>query len=246
MVKIRKIFLLFVFCVLTVSSYSLENADSTRHKLKAGATFSINSNGIASVPAFSLGRPAVMASVNLAKSWFSYDPTLAYGLDGRPWFIDNWFHVKLINKTAFELRTGVNISSYCSKFEVPDGEVLHVERYFAFELAGTYHFSPVTSLLLSYWSDNGQEAESLKGHYINLVGERSDIPLGTRVLLAVDLQVFYINYTGENDGLFVAPRIAASIRKIPFSLFFQATQSIVSNIEPFPGFNWNVGLAYSL
>ena len=51
-------------------------------------------------------------------------------------------------------------------------------------------------------------------------------------------------YTGNNDGLFISPRIAASIKKIPLSLFFQATQPLTTNIEPNPGFRWNAGLAY--
>ncbi len=134
------------------------NADSTKsNKLQAGVTFSLNSNGISSVPAFSLGDPALMASASLGKGWFSYDPTLAYSLDGHPWFIDNWLHVKLIRKPKFELRTGMNISSYCSKYITPEEDLYQVERYFAFELAATFRFARNMSLLAQYWNDRGQE-----------------------------------------------------------------------------------------
>jgi hypothetical protein len=140
----------------------------------------------------------------------------------------------------------MNISSYCSKYLVPDGEVLHVERYFTFELATTFRFNPKTTLLVQYWSDNGQEKESLKGHYFNLYGERTDIPLGKKLQLTTDLQLFYIDYTGKNDGLFVSPRIAFTVGNIPLSLFWQATQAIASNVEPFPRFKWNVGIAWTV
>lgn len=241
-----RVSLCLVFLFLVATSYSRENADSTKAKLKAGVTFSLNSNGISSIPAFSLGDPAAMASVTLAKGRFSYDPTLAYGLDGKPWFIDNWFHFKLVNRPSFELRTGMNISSFFTHYKLPEETVLKGERYFAFELAGIYKFNPGTSLSLAYWSDNGQEQESLKGHFIDLILDKTDIPLGKQVLAAVNLQLFYIDYTDKNDGLFIAPRISAGLRNIPLSLFFQAIQPITSNMTPSPEFQWNVGLAYTL
>ncbi len=226
--------------------HASENTDSTKSKLKAGATFSLNSNGISSVPAFSLGKPAAMASVFIGKGWFSYDPTLAYALDGQPWFIDNWFHVKLVNRPKFELRTGMNISSYCGKYAVPEGEFLRVERYFAYELATTFRFARHTSLLAQYWNDRGQEDWSMKGHFLSALVEKTDMAIGKHILFTAALQLFYINYDGNNDGLFVAPRVALSVRRFPVSIFSQVVQAITSNIEPFPGFNINAGIAYSL
>ena len=241
-----RVFLCLAFVFLITTVYSRENADSAKTKLKAGVTFSLNSNGISSIPAFSLGDPAAMVSVTLAKGRFSYDPTLAYGLDGRPWFIDNWFHLKLVSRPSFELRTGMNISSFFSEYKLPAETVLQGQRYFAYELMGMYKFTPGTSLSLAYWSDNGQEKGTLKGHFIDLTADKTDIPLGKQVLLAVNLQLFYIDYTDKNDGLFIAPRISAGLRSIPLSLFFQAIQPLTSNMTPSPEFQWNVGLAYAL
>jgi hypothetical protein len=236
----------FVFVFIFTASYSLEKADSSQAKLKASATFSLNSNGISSVPAFSLGDPAAMVAVVLAKKRFSYEPTLAYGLDGRPWFIDNWFRYKLVNRRAFELRIGMNVSSYFSEYKLPDETILQGQRYFAYEIAGVYKFSPNTSLSLSYWNDNGQEKGTLKGHFVDLIGERNNIPIGKHVLLGVNLQLFYINYDGNNDGLFVSPRVSSTVRNVPVSVYFQAIQALVSNISPFPEFQWNIGMAYTL
>jgi hypothetical protein len=101
--------ILFSICNVV---FPIENSDSLRSKLNAGCTVSLNSNGIASIPAFSLDKPAIMASVSLAKGRFSYSPILAYGLDLKPWFIDNWLHYKLIKKPAFELRAGFNSAHF--------------------------------------------------------------------------------------------------------------------------------------
>jgi hypothetical protein len=233
----------FVF-VMPLILRSAECYDSLNKKINASGTLSINSNGISSIPAFSLGEPAIIATASLGKR-FSWDPVLAYGLDVKPWFIDNWLHYLVIDKASFKLRTGVNFSMYFSDLKLPDKEVLQGERYWAFEVAGFWYFSPLSSLSLMYWSDNGQEPGTISGHYISLAWDRTGMRIGNHFKAGATIQVFYIGYDGNNDGLFIAPRLSASMNKLPLSLYFQATQAIVSNIEPFPGFNWNVGFMYS-
>jgi len=236
------VILIFIFTV----SFSQEKADNSKTKLKAGATISLNSNGIASIPAFSLGEPALIAGINLVKNRFSYDPVLAYSLEMKPWFIDNWLHYKIISKPAFELRAGFNFSTFFSNIEVDDETILKGERYFALALEATYKVAPNSSLTFMYWNDRGQEPGSISGHFFNLVGERSDIKIGNQLLMAANVQLFYIGYDGNNDGLFVTPKISAALINLPFTLFFQATQAISSNVIPWPGFKWNIGLMYTL
>ena len=239
------LFSLVLFSICTVS-YSQQPDTLSKRKLVATATVSLNSNGIATIPAFSLDKPAVMASLALVKNRFSYEPLLAYGTNLKPWFIDNWLHYKLIDRPFFEFRTGFNISSFFSEYKLPDETILQGQRYFAFEFTALYKFSPNTTLAFSYWNDRGQEPGTIKGHFLNLVGERSEINIGENILFAATIQLFYINYDGNNDGLFVSPKISSSVRNVPFSLFFQATQALQTNISPFPGFRWNLGLSYTL
>jgi hypothetical protein len=235
-----------VFFLIFTFTYSQEISDSSKTKLKAGATVSLNSNGIATIPAFSLGKPAIIAAISLVKNRFSYTPTLAYGLDLRPWFIDNWLNYKIIRKPDFELTAGFNLSTFGSKYELPEGSLWEAQRYFAYALTGVYKLAPNSFLTLAYWNDNGQEPGSISGHFFNLAGERTDISLGKKVMLSAALQIYYINYDGNNDGLFVSPKVLSSLRNFPLSIFFQANQAIISNISPFPGFIWNIGVAYTL
>lgn len=233
---------IFIFSI----SYSAEKADSSKTDLKAGCVISLNSNGISSIPAFSLGKPALIAAIRLAKGRFSFDPAIAYGLDRRPWYLDSWIKYMIVDKPVFKLRTGINISMYFSEYKLPDKQILQGERYLALELAGFCYPNPKSCLSFLYWNDNGQEPGSISGHFISLAGERSEIEIGKHAMLSVNLQVFYIDYDGKNDGLFFSPKISSSVREIPFSIFFQATQAINSNISPFPGFKWNLGLTYTL
>jgi hypothetical protein len=61
--------LLFLFPALV--SFSQEDTLNNKKKLVANASVSLNSDGIAPVPAFALGKPAIMASLSLAKNRFS-------------------------------------------------------------------------------------------------------------------------------------------------------------------------------
>ncbi len=240
-----RIYFCLLFLFIFSLSFSRERTDSTGSKLKINGSFSINSNGIAPIPAFSLGKPAMIASFTLAKGRFSYDPQIAYGFNFRPWIIDNWVHYRLIYKPSFELRTGMDFSMFFSEYEAAeDYRKLQAQQYLTYELAVIYKFSPVSILSLMYWSDNGQDPGTIKGSFYNAVYDRADMRIGKALILSASLQLFYIDYTGSNDGLFISPKVAGSAGKIPLSLFLQATQALTSNIEPFPGFRWNAGLAY--
>jgi hypothetical protein len=241
-----RISLLIIFFFFFTIAFSQQKTDSLKTKLKTTASVSLNSNGIAPIPAFSLGKPAVIASLSLTKNRFSFDPTLAYGLDFRPWILDNWLHYLLIRKPLFEFTVGFDFSSFGSMHILSDGSIWEEQRYFTSSITGVYKTSKNSTLTLAYWNDRGQDKGTLLGHYFNLVGERTGFNIGKSVLLSTALQIFYIDYTGKNDGLFVSPKISTSVKNIPFSVFFQAIQALESDISPFPGFRWNIGVGYTL
>jgi len=241
-----RISLSIIFFSIFTTAFPQQQADSLKTKLKTTATVSLNSNGIASIPAFSLGKPAIIASLSLVKNRFSYDPTLSYGLDLRPWVIDNWLHYLLIRKPLFELTAGFDVSAFGSRHVYSEGSAWEEQRYFTSSISGVFRIFSKSKLTLAYWNDRGQEKESLLGNYFDIEGSRSDFRIGKNVLLSAGLQVFYIDYTGLNDGLFVSPKISTSVKNIPFSVFFQAIQALESDISPFPGFRWNIGVGYTL
>jgi len=241
-----KKFLIAIYILLVgTAAFSQEKVDSILIKWTVSGNLSINSNGISSIPAFSLGDPALIGALSVTRGKFSYDPVLAYDLNVRPWFIDNWFHYLIVKRERFRLRAGINFSMYFSDLALPEEKVLKGERYWAFELAGIYSLDPKTTVSLLCWNDRGQDPGTITGLYTSLSVERNDMAVGKSILFAAGIQLFNIAYDGNNDGLFVAPQVAASVKKIPLSLFFQFVQPIKTNILPNPGFNWNLGAAYS-
>jgi hypothetical protein len=234
--------LLFLFIFAVVFSQQIND----KSKLKAGCTFSINTNGISSIPSFSLGAPAIIAAPTFTKGRFNYEPVLAYDLNIQPWFIDNWFRYKIIDRPKFEFRTGLNFSMYFSDYKLPDETILQGQRYWAAEFTAIYKPSARSFISGAYWNDRGQDPGTITGHYLALMAERSEIGIGKSILLAANLHLFSINYDGNNDGLFISPKLTASLRDLPFTLFFHGIQAITSNISPFPGFSWNLGFAYTI
>jgi hypothetical protein len=237
-----------IFCLLFLSIFTVSSPQDTtdKSKLKAACTFSLNSNGISSIPSFSLGAPAIIAAPSFTKGRFVYEPVLAYDLDIQPWFIDNWIRYKIVDRPKFEFRTGLNFSMYFSDYKLPDSTILQGQRYWAAEFTGIYKPSASSFISAAYWNDRGQDPGTITGHYFALMGERSEIGIGKHLVLAANLHLFYINYDGNNDGLFISPKLTSSIRNMPFALFFHGIQAITSNISPFPGFNWNLGLSYTI
>jgi hypothetical protein len=207
-----------IFIMISSFSYAVEDQDSTKKKLVADATISINSNGIASIPAFSLGQPAAMATIKLKKGRFSYDPQLAYGLNMKPWYIDNWFHFEIIDRTAFSLVTGYNVSSFFSDYETEDDVFFQSQRYIGVELSGIYNITEKKYLALTYKYDKGKDKGTIRGHFISFAGEWTGISVGQYLLLSSNLQLFYIDYQGKNDGFFISPVISFSVKEQPFSI----------------------------
>lgn len=239
----KNILCLLLFC-LSLPAISQDKPE--KGKINTNVSLSFNTNGLASIPVFSLGKPALIAGVNISKGRFSYDPVLAYSFEMKPWFIDNWLHYKIIQNPKFELKAGVNFSTFCSGFAVNGDEIIKAERYFAFSISPSFRLSTVSSLTFDYWSDNGQEKNSISGHYIGLAYDRSEINVGKKLQFSLNLMLFQLLYEGDNDGLFVSPTVTASIRKFPVSIFFQATQSVSSNIPDLQNFRWNAGVRYNL
>jgi hypothetical protein len=235
----------FVLIFISTSSLAQEKSDTIKHRLKFSGFFSINSNGIAAVPAFSLGKPAYIAALSLKKNRFSYEPQLSYTIDFKPWVIDNWFHYKIIGQPKFELKGDFDLSMFFSELQTSQEVVWRGQRYATFGFTGTYKIIRNTSMSLIAWYDRGLDPGTLIGYYLNLVADRSSIPIGKSIILGANLQVFYVDYTGNNDGLFISPKISSSLKHLPLSLYFQVIQAITSNVTPFPGFRWNVGLSYS-
>ena len=63
-------------------------------------------------------------------------------------------------------------------------KILQGQQYITFEIAAIFKFSPKSIPSLMYWNDNGQDPGTIKGHFYNMVYDRTDIELGESILFA--------------------------------------------------------------
>jgi len=242
----RRVFPVLIFTIICFETYCRDASTDSELKLKASCTFSLNTNGISSIPSFSLGAPAVIANPSFNYGRFNYEPVLAYDFDIQPWYIDNWFRFRIVDRPEFEFRTGVNFSMFFIDMKLPDHTILQGQRYWAAEFTSVYKPSANSFVSAAYWNDRGQDPGSLQGHFLSLMAERSALPLGRSLLLAANMHLFYIDYNGNNDGLFLSPKLSCSLKRAPASIFLHCIQALSSNITPNPGFSWNLGLTYTI
>ena len=188
-----RIVLVFTFLFTALISLAKENSEDVGKSIEVSGSLSYNTNGVAPIPAFSYGKPVVTANLYIAMNRFSYDPQFSYGLDLKPWIIDNWLHYKLVDKSRFELRTGVNISVFSSDYIDDDVTIRQGQRYMTFELAEIYNISETSTVSLLTWYDKGWEDGTISGYFISLVFDKTNLRLGDQILMDINAHTFYID-----------------------------------------------------
>lgn len=218
--------------------YSYFIADSTKKTWQFHGLIQVNNNGISPVPAFSLGKPALMTSFFVQKGGFTFSPEFNYGLDGKPWVVNQWLRFQK-QHGRFLLRTGANMSLFFGRV---DSEI-KLNQYLALEGFVSYRMSDRSSLNLLYWNSHGLDPMAVKsGHFLSLSANISKIPVTKTLLLELRPNLFYLQNTIPFKGLFVSAITSISHKKYPVSIFAQAVQPI--SVKPTTNFNWNYGLNY--
>jgi hypothetical protein len=240
-----KLFFTSVFFIY--SFLSSAQTDSTKKVWQFHGTIQVNNNGIAPVPAFSLGKPALMTTLFVSKGQFTYSPELNYGLDGNPWGINHWLRYQL-TRGKVTYRTGVSLSLFFQKDTIQKDnhelEITKTSQYTAFEGGLSYKFSDKNSLNLTYWKSFGLDYGTIKsGHFVMLSATFTQIPLTKSLFLNVNPNLFYLNNTAPYEGLFTSAIVNVSHKKYPISLFTQGVQPIW--VAQTTKSKWNYGLTYT-
>lgn len=232
-------FFYFLFCyfisyILVAHSLS----DSTKKTWQFHGVIQVNNNGISPVPAFSLGKPALMSTFFIKKGGFTFSPEYNYGLDGKPWVVNQWLRYQK-TQNRFSFRTGANMSLFFrrEKSEVKLNQYLALEGFIGYKLAKK------SSLNLLYWNSHGLDPTAVKtGHFLSLSASFSQIPVGKSLQLEVRPNIFYLVNKIPFEGIFVSAITSISHKKYPISVFTQVVEPIW--VKPVSDFNWNYGLSY--
>lgn len=248
--RIKKMVLNFCVLLVSVNAFSQVHKDSSRSMFQFSGTISLTNNGISPIPAFSLEKPAILGFLSLRKNRFSYDPEMAFSLKGIPWFINNSFRYRLIEKKRFQFRTGLIWGLGFSYPKVMENGVsrtnARAERFFWLELVPRFEISEKVAISSTTYLGYNFEQGSVKNiNFISLVGNITNIKLHKYIYSSFYPQVFYLNFDNITDGLFLSVLWGLGHSKLPLFLSMQINQTLSTTISPDPGFKWNVSASYT-
>lgn len=243
--------LLFTFltCFITFRAFSEDKKDSIQTQkspIQLSGNVQLTNNGISPVPAFALGKPALMTGFSIRKGNFSFSPALNYGIDGKPWVSNSWLRVQFPRK-KFTFRTGINWSLFFKRTNITENlqtfEVQRVNKYLEFEAATTYKISENTSIQALCWYTKGIDIDAVTyGYFYSLSANISKIRLSNSVKLALKPNLFYIDNSIPFKGLFALGIAVWSYKNLPVSISMQAVKPLI--VTPKSDFNWNIGLNF--
>ncbi|GAB4421791.1 MAG: hypothetical protein OHK0039_37170 [Bacteroidia bacterium] len=210
---------------------------------------SVNHNGFSLIPSFSLGRPALVYEPAIGNRRMSFEPQFRYALDGKPWSFVFIYRYKLIHRNKFSLTAGAHVPAlvFATQTAPHNGsatEALIARRFLAAELLPSYAVTDNVSvgmyLLRGHGFDGGGTTDS---HYAGLRGTFKNIPLGNRLLLRFDPQLYWLK-TDDTSGVYFTSTQHLAVRAFPLSLSSIVNKAIQTRI-PGKDFDWNVSLVYT-
>jgi len=251
MVKVMQLLFAAVFVGFSSESVSQKLKQShTSEKLNDSLTSTnvkgkvlIGSAGFAPISAFSFDDPLAIGFLLVARRGFRFEPDFALGLNGIPWMNNNWFRYDFYSDKLSTLNVGVNPFLFF-KNEKADGgaEMIQAQRSLVFEVGYLRWLSDRWSMNMTYQYNKAFDHGALSGHFLSITSEL-DQRVAEFLLITIKPELFYFDFDGEIDGLFISASLNVRYKKIPVAYYMQAALPLWTN---FPGnsFKWNAGLVY--
>lgn len=246
--KKNNLFLFFILVIISQSCFA-QAKDSTKSIIDFSGSVSATTNGISIIPTFSLGKPALITSLSLAKGRFSFEPDLRFSMEGKPWGFVFWFRYKIIDHKKFQMRIGAHPAfAYVDETITTNGvEQTHLvaQHYAALELVPNYFFTKNTSIGIYYLYGRGLQNDAIKyTHFLTLNSNFSKVKLSNQFYLGIIPQLYYLSVASE-DGFYCSANITLNKEKFPLSFSLFGNQKIKSGITGSKDFIWNATLMYA-
>jgi hypothetical protein len=231
---------------LPASSQSV--ADTSR--VSVSGMVSVTTKGISTIPSFTLGKPAGILDLSIAKRGLSFDPQFRFGLDGKPWSFLFWGRYRVYQGEKLRVSAGAHPAlSFRTTSLTTNGasrDVIVARRYLAGELSPTYAISRRASVGAYYLYSFGVETDVVR--HTHFVAARASVASGELrdgYSLRLAPQVYYLK-TDDRDGVYLNSMLTLAKRDLPLSMSTTANRPIRSRVVGGAGFLWNVNLHYAI
>jgi len=243
----RRLLIVIPFFFVVQFCFS-QKTDSTKKLNHFGAAVSITNYGIAFVPAFSLGKPAVIFDMSAGRR-LSFDPQFRFAWDGKPWnFLFSWRY-KLLSNTKFRIILGAHPSLTFRTVPISTDSISTsmaiVRRNLTTDFASNYLVAKNISLgvyyLYSYAVDNIAIRNT---NLISVNSNFSNIKLSDHYFHRFAPQAYYLKQV-PYDGFYVASTWSLARKGFPLSLSSILNKAIRTDVPGSQDFAWNLIITYT-
>lgn len=245
----RLIVALLLVCASGVPA-AAQAVDSTRVPTEVAGAVTVTNNGISTIPSFSLGRPAAIIDLSLARRGLSVEPQFKVGLDGKPWSILFWGRYKLVTGERFNLSVGghpaLSFRTVPAGTNASTSDVIAARRYLASEVSPSFALTRNLSVG-AYWLYSRALERDVARH-TNFLSLRSAITTASRTspyLVRLAPQLYYLR-VGDRDGFYLNSTLSLARRGAPLSVSTVVNRSIRTDVPGSDPFLWNVSLTYAI
>jgi len=249
MIPFRYATLVLVFILLPFVTLALDK-DSTKVKqpFNFGATVTVTTKGISSIPNLTLGKPAAIVYLSMGRA-IKFEPEIRWGLDGKPWMFIFWFRYDLVNNDHFFVKMRVNPTIVFNTITVTTNnvtsDIMKASRTLTLDLAPNWLLTKKFSLGPYWMYSYGVETNAIKN--TNLIGLRANL---ANVKLSDQYAIrftpmAYLLKMDANHGYYFNATLALTRRNFPFSAFVLVNKVIQTEVPVGENFLWNVSLVYT-
>jgi hypothetical protein len=190
-----------------------------------------------------------MAFFEAKKKRFSYCPQFAFDSEGKPWYMNQWLRYQVIDKSNFSYRSSVSYSFlYKPSEEVKDEVVvpiIKIDRNIIFEQLLVVTMTAKTALVFAHLHGMPTTRDGINLDLVTIGTNTKGIKIAKKLAMDIAPSIFYLTYTGGNEGLFTTENISFQYEKFPVSIGFQATEPLWMKNLNVKSFNWALSAIYA-
>lgn len=240
--------LFLIFLVINLLSFGQEN-ESTAPKIHVSGSASLTNNGISLIPNFSLGEPAALFNLSVAKGKLGFDTDFNFSMKGKPWYILYWLRYQVVNNERFQMgaatHLGLNFRPSYMEINSKPENMLTTERYWVVDLFPRYMLSKNTSVGIYYLHSVGLDPGTVGStNFVTLNATFSHLQLYKDFYLGVNPQLYYLKQD-KPDGFYFTSTFNLSKDNCPLSISSLINKEIKTGITAGENFVWNICLKYS-
>lgn len=244
----RNSLFLIAFLFLIPLGIKAEESDSVKITRNFSGSASVTTKGLSTFPNLTLGKPAAIFDFSMGGEKFRFEPTLRFGLDGKPWSFIFWFRYELLKTNKFQFKIGAHPAYAFKTISVTENgntsEIHRVQQFVAGELAPVYFLTKSISAGPYYIYARGISKGAVKNsNFVSLRFNFSNIQVTDNYFLRWMLQGYYLKMD-LNDGFYVNSTLSFNRHNFPFSVSSTINKALETTI-PGDDFLWNINLTYA-